>query len=67
MPALITDPHHERHITRRSTILGSAASLLCAPAVVRAASLMPKQPTAMQWSAEEQSIIDFWSGEKIVR
>ena len=28
-------------ITRRSTLIGAAASLLCAPAIVRATNLMP--------------------------
>jgi hypothetical protein len=32
---------HEGLITRRSIFIGAAASLLCAPAIVRAASLMP--------------------------
>lgn len=32
---------HNGLITRRSIFIGSAASLLCAPAIVRAANLMP--------------------------
>jgi hypothetical protein len=34
-------PNHDSLITRRSIFFGAAASLICAPAIVRAASLMP--------------------------
>ena len=40
MTALISGLHYDSQLTRRS-ILGAAASLICAPCVVRAASLMP--------------------------
>jgi hypothetical protein len=33
--------HHDRSITRRSIFIGAAASLICAPAIVRITSLMP--------------------------
>jgi hypothetical protein len=33
--------NHDSLITRRSIFIGAAASLMCAPAIVRAASLMP--------------------------
>ena len=33
--------NHDGLITRRSILIGAAASLICAPAIVRAASLMP--------------------------
>ena len=33
--------NHDGLITRRSIFIGAAASLICAPAIVRAASLMP--------------------------
>ena len=33
--------HDDNLITRRSIFIGAAASLICAPAIVRAASLMP--------------------------
>ena len=39
MTALISS--HNGLITRRSIFIGAAASLICAPAIVRAASLMP--------------------------
>ena len=41
MTALITNHEHDKLITRRIIIFGAAASLLCAPAIVRATSLMP--------------------------
>ncbi len=33
--------NHDSLITRRSILIGAAASLICAPAIVRATSLMP--------------------------
>jgi hypothetical protein len=33
--------NHDSLITRRSIFIGAAASLICAPAIVRAISLMP--------------------------
>ena len=39
MTALISN--HHGLMTRRSVFIGAAASLICAPAIVRAASLMP--------------------------
>lgn len=39
MTALISN--HNGLITRRSIFIGAAASLICAPAIVRATSLMP--------------------------
>ena len=33
--------NHEGLVTRRSVFIGAAASLVCAPAIVRATSLMP--------------------------
>ena len=41
MTALITNHHNANLITRRSIFIGAAASLICAPAIVRVASLMP--------------------------
>jgi hypothetical protein len=38
---LATDQHHNNLITRRSIFIGAAASLICAPAIVRVTSLMP--------------------------
>jgi hypothetical protein len=40
MPVL-PDHHHDSLITRRSIFIGAAASLICAPAIVRVTSLMP--------------------------
>jgi hypothetical protein len=41
MTALIPDPHYDHQFTRRSIFIGAAALMICAPAIVRAASLMP--------------------------
>ena len=41
MTAPIPNHHNDSLITRRSVFIGAAASLICAPAIVRAASLMP--------------------------
>lgn len=38
---LLPDHHHDSLVTRRSIFIGAAASLICAPAIVRATSLMP--------------------------
>jgi hypothetical protein len=41
MTVPIPNHHHDSLITRRSIFIGAAASLICAPAIVRATSLMP--------------------------
>jgi hypothetical protein len=41
MTAPIPGPHYDNQFTRRSILIGAAASLICAPAIVRATSLMP--------------------------
>jgi hypothetical protein len=41
MTAPIRTTHYDQQLNRRSIIIGAAASLICAPAIVRAASLMP--------------------------
>ena len=41
MTGPISNNHHDSLITRRSIFIGATASLICTPAIVRAASLMP--------------------------
>jgi hypothetical protein len=41
MTAPIPNNYHSSLITRRGIFVGAAASLICAPAIVRATSLMP--------------------------
>ena len=41
MTTPIPNHHHNSLITRRSIFIGAAASLICAPAIARATSLMP--------------------------
>ena len=38
--ALIPSPHYDHLFTRRSIFVGAAVSLICAPSIVRATSLM---------------------------
>jgi hypothetical protein len=38
---LLTNRHQDYRMTRRSMFIGAAAALICAPAIVRATSLMP--------------------------
>ena len=39
----------DNRMTRRSIFIGAAASLICAPAIVRAASLMPVRGLPLQF------------------
>jgi hypothetical protein len=41
MTALISNSDHRSLLTRRGIVIGAVASMICAPAIVRVASLMP--------------------------
>ena len=43
-------------MTRRSIFIGAAASLICAPAIVRATSLMPVRGLPLQFLNPERKI-----------
>jgi len=43
-------------MTRRSILIGAAASLICAPAIVRAASLMPVRGLPLQFLNPERKL-----------
>ena len=43
----------DHRMTRRSILFGAAASLICAPAIVRAASLMPVRGLPLQFLTPE--------------
>jgi hypothetical protein len=43
-------------MTRRNILIGAAASLICAPAIVRAASLMPARGSPLQFLNPERKI-----------
>ena len=43
-------------MTRRKIFIGAAASLICAPAIVRAASLMPVRSLPLQFLNSERKI-----------
>jgi hypothetical protein len=45
---LLTNRHQDYRMTRRSILIGTAASLICAPAIVRATSLMPVRSLPLQ-------------------
>jgi hypothetical protein len=48
---LLTNRHKDYRMTRRSILIGAVASLICAHAIVRAASLMPVRSLRLQsWS-----------------
>ena len=49
MMAPIPNHHNDSRITRRSVVIRAAASLICAPAIVRAASLMPVRSLPLQF------------------
>jgi hypothetical protein len=46
---LLTNRHQDYRMTRRSILIGAAASLICTPAIVRAASLMPVRGLPLQF------------------
>jgi hypothetical protein len=41
MTAPVPNYHHNSLLTRRSIVIGAAASLICAPAIMRVTKLMP--------------------------
>src|SRR6202171_5855334 len=45
----LTMTANDYRTTRRSILIGAAASLICAPAIVRAASLMPVRGSPLQF------------------
>jgi hypothetical protein len=55
--ALIPIPYHGR-VTRRSIFIGAAASMLCAPAIVRAANLMPVRRLPFPYGPQYAGYVD---------
>ena len=51
---------HQRQslITRRSTFRGAAAALICAPAIVRAASLMPVRRLPLPFGHQDAGFVE---------
>ena len=45
-------------ITRRNILIGAAASLLCAPAIVRVANLMPVRPLPFPYGPQYAGYVD---------
>ena len=54
-PILVPD---QGLITRRSILIGTAASLLCAPAIVRAANLMPVRRLPFPYGPQYAGYVD---------
>ena len=57
MTAPVPIPDHSL-ITRRSIFIGAAASLLCAPAIVRAANLMPVRRLPFPFGPQYAGFVD---------
>src|ERR1700722_4479771 len=54
----------ESPITRRSLFIGAAASLLCAPAIVRASNLMPVRRIILKSDLNHYGFVDrLWASE----
>jgi hypothetical protein len=52
-------PHHQRSlITRRSITRGAVASLICAPAIVRATSLMPVRRLPLPFGHQHAGFVE---------
>ena len=45
---ILTNRHQDYRMTRRGILIGAVASLICAPAIVRATSLMPVRGLPLQ-------------------
>jgi hypothetical protein len=57
MTASIPTPEHTL-ITRRSIFIGAAASLICAPAIVRVANLMPVRRLPFPYGPQYAGYVD---------
>jgi hypothetical protein len=58
MTALIPGIDHGSLLTRRSIFIGAAASLLCAPAIVRVANLMPVRRLPFPYGPQYAGYVD---------
>ena len=58
MTALISDNNQRSLITRRSIFIGAAATLLCAPAIVRATNLMPVRRIILKSDVNYYGFVD---------
>ena len=52
--------HHDGLITRRSIFIGAAASLICAPAIVRVTSLMPVRRVPPPFGPQYAGFVDVY-------
>jgi hypothetical protein len=51
-------PQHQCPITRRSIIRGATASMICAPAIVRATSLMPVHELRLPFGHQHAGFVE---------
>jgi hypothetical protein len=58
MTELIRNNDHHNHITRRNIFAGAAASLICAPAIVRVTSLMPVRRLPFPFGPQSAGFIE---------
>jgi hypothetical protein len=58
MTVLIPDNDQSGLITRRSIFIGAAASLICAPAIVRVANLMPVRKLPFPYGPQYAGYVD---------
>lgn len=58
MTALIPDNDHGSLLARRSIIIGAAASLICAPAIVRVTNLMPVRRLPFPYGPQYAGFVD---------
>jgi hypothetical protein len=56
--ALIPDNDQRSLITRRSILIGATASLICAPAIVRAANIMPVRRLPFPYGPQYAGYVD---------
>jgi hypothetical protein len=58
MTALIPNSDHNSLVTRRSIFIGAAASLICAPFIVRVTSLMPVRPLPFPFGPQSAGFVE---------
>jgi hypothetical protein len=58
MAAPIRKTDHNSLLTRRSIVIGAAASLICAPAIVRATNLMPVRRLPFPYGPQYAGFVD---------
>jgi hypothetical protein len=60
MRAPIPNYHHNSLLTRRSIVIGAAASLICAPAIMRVTNLMPVRRLPLPFGPQYAGYAGAW-------